>query len=169
LRLDAHRQTIHLPEGNWFSEGCRLAENGNVIEAIEAFRLALMTDPSDPATHFHLADCLYRSENPRGALERFYAAIEHDHDYLEAWTQIGCIHRELGQERLALDAFDIALDVHADYPDAHFHKAQTLDEMGQASEAKVHWVRYLSFDQRGPWADLARSRLAAVEIDESNP
>ena len=56
LRLDAHRETVRLPDGNWFSEGCRLAENGDVPDAIEAFRLALMTDPSDPSIHFHLAD-----------------------------------------------------------------------------------------------------------------
>ncbi len=163
LRFDAHRQTVQLPDGNWFTEGCRLADDGDVHDAIEAFRLALMTDASDPLIHFHLADCLYRTDNPHGALERYYTATELDHDYLEAWTQVGCIHRELGQLKLALDAFDIALDVHADYPDAHFHKAQTLHELGRRLEARHHWERYLTYDQRGPWADLARSRLSEPE------
>ena len=29
--------------------------------------------------------------------ERYYAAVEADHDYLEAWTQIGCLHAAQGE------------------------------------------------------------------------
>jgi hypothetical protein len=55
--------------------------------------------------------------------------------------------------------------VHPDYPDAHFQKAETLAELGRRGEALPHWRRYLSYDSRGPWADLARQRLA----DHSQP
>jgi lipoprotein NlpI len=85
--------------------------------------------------------------------------VELDHQYLEAWTQIGCVHSELGELPAALDAFNIALGVHPDYPDAHLHRAEALHQLGRTDEAVASWTAYLQFDSRGPWADMARQRL----------
>lgn len=145
---------------DWYVQGCRLYDEERLTDAAEAFRLCLMTEPQNPEAHFHLAEVLYRQDNVAGALERYYAAVENDREYIEAWTQIGCLHRELEEPESALDAFDIALGVHPDYPDAHFQKAETLAELGRREEAVPHWRRYLSYDSRGPWAELARQRLA---------
>ncbi|MBL8849412.1 MAG: tetratricopeptide repeat protein [Planctomycetaceae bacterium] len=145
---------------DWFVEGCRRYSDGEFAEAAVMLRLGLMTDPHNAEAHFHLAECLYRQDNVAGALERYYVAVEHDREYIEAWTQIGCLHRELGQLESALDAFDVALAAHPEYPDAHFQKAETLAELGHAAEAVPYWRRYLSYDNRGPWAELARQRLS---------
>jgi tetratricopeptide (TPR) repeat protein len=118
-----------------------------------------MQKPTQPETHFHLAECLYRLGHVRPALERYYCAVEHDHDYLEAWTQLGCLHAEFGEAEQALDAFRIALDVHSDFPDANFHVAELLSAMGRFEEARPHWETFLKHHPRGPWADLARQRL----------
>lgn len=144
---------------DWFAEGRRLAEEDHLADAVEAFRMSLMQDADAPEVHFHLADALYRIENLRGALERYHVAAELDHNYLEAWTQIGCLHLQLGEPDPALDAFHVALDIHPDCPEAHLHLAETLDQLVRPAEAEVHWRKYLAFDQRGPWADKARQRL----------
>ena len=144
---------------DWFREGCRLAEENEVDAAIEAFRLALIDDPLNPAHHFHLGDVLYRQGHPDAAIERFYMTVELDHNFLEAWTQLGCLLDETGQIRAAQEAFRVALDLHADYPDAHFHLAELLERTDRREEAAEHWRCYLKFDQRGPWAELARQRL----------
>jgi tetratricopeptide (TPR) repeat protein len=163
IQLARTDETFHGQD--WYVQGCRLYDEGRLPDAAEAFRLCLMTEPHNPEAHFHLAEVLYRQDNVAGALERYYAAVENDREYIEAWTQIGCLHRELDEPESALDAFDIALGVHPDYPDAHFQKAETLAELGRRGEALPHWRRYLSYDSRGPWADLARQRLA----DHSQP
>ncbi len=150
----------HWSARDWFVEGCRLYTDGEVERAMESFRLCLMSEPTNPEAHFHLAECLYRQHELRAALERYYVAAEEDHEYLEAWTQIGCLHRELGEPEAALDALDIALDVHPDYAEAHYHKAEVLHERGRGDEAAHHWKAYLEHDSRGPWADTARQRLA---------
>jgi len=147
----------------WFDRGCTCYDSGELTEAIEAFRSALMAGPPTAELHFHLAEALSRTDQPRGALERFYATVELDHDYLEAWTQIGSLHREVGEPDAALLAFDIALNVHPDYPDAVLQKAETLAELGRGDEAVALWKQYLTFDSRGPWADLARQRLETWE------
>lgn len=143
----------------FFQEACELAERGDLTAAIHALRLCLMQVPGDPEFNFHLADLLYRQGAPHGALERFYVAVECDRHYLEAWTQIGCLQLELGDLQAALDAFSIALELHPEYPDAHWHIASVYQALGQDDVARSHWQTYLTFDSRGPWAEGARQRL----------
>ena len=147
-------------DDQWFQEGCRLAESNEISSAIEALRLATIGDPQNPSYHFHLADALYRGGKPHAAIERYHVAVEHDHNFLEAWTQLGCVLSEVGDLANAKVAFQIALELHRDYPEAHFHLAGVLDQLGKADEAASHWQIYLEFDQRGPWAEIARERLA---------
>ncbi len=147
------------PPDHWFREGCRLSEEGHLAAAVEAYRLALIASPNEADYHFHLADTLYRQGNLRGAIERYFVAVEHDHEFLEAWTQLGCTLAESNDLDAARDAFRVALDLHPDFPDAHFHLAQLLERLGDALAARHHWQTYLTFDQRGPWAELARQRL----------
>ena len=148
---------------DWHREGLRLLETGETRDAIEALRLSLMERPDVPEVHFALGDALYRSGNAAAALERFHAAVEHDHQYVEAWVQLGCLHVEAGRLDQAEDAFRLALSVHADYPDAHWQLADVLQQSGRTGEAIPHWRRYLEFDTRGPWADAARQRLGIEE------
>ncbi|HID22313.1 MAG TPA: MerR family transcriptional regulator, partial [Planctomycetaceae bacterium] len=66
---------------DWYDQGCRLLDEGNPNEAIEAFRLCLMEQPASPEVHFQLAESLYRTGNKHGALERYYVAVEFDPEY----------------------------------------------------------------------------------------
>ncbi len=153
------KEALAQPPDHWFREGCRLSEEGHLAAAVEAFRLALIASPQEADYHFHLADTLYRQGNLRGAIERYFVTVEQDHEFLEAWTQLGCTLAESNDLEAARDAFRVALDLHPDFPDAHFHVAQLLERLGDSLAAQQHWRTYLSFDQRGPWAELARQRL----------
>jgi DNA-binding transcriptional MerR regulator len=150
--------------GDWFEEGRRLADEGSLAPAVEAFRMSLMGEHDAPEVQFHLADALYRQSNARAALERYHVATELDHNYLEAWTQIGCLLSELGQFEESIDAFSIAIDIHPDYPDAHLHIAESLHQTGRTAEATPHWQKYLEYDQSGPWAESARQRLEETRV-----
>lgn len=158
--LPEQRQTPSMRD--WLVDGCRLSDAGQVKEALEAFRLAAMSSPDCADVHFQIGECLYQLNRPEAAIERYYAAVEHDHDFLESWTQIGCIHRELDELDSARMAFLVALDIFPEYPDAHYHLAETLHEQGETAAAREHWERYLTHDSRGPWADLARQRLEGL-------
>lgn len=160
--LEARQKAMEVERRDWFVEGCRHIDAGDLAEAVEAFRMALMLEPQNPEVHFHLGDALYRLGRTHAALERYYTAVELDHDYLEAWTQIGCLHSQLNEHSSAVDALSVAIDIHDDYPDAHFHLAESLAALGRFAEAVPHWQSYLEHDRRGPWADLARQRLRGV-------
>ncbi len=148
---------------DWLIEGCRLYDADRLHEALEAFRRAALGSPQSADVHFQIGECLYRMGQTPAALERYYSAVEHDRDFLEAWTQIGCIHRELGDLPSARFAFENSLKLLPEYPDAHFHLAETLYELGDDALARVHWEEYLQHDSRGPWADIARQRLNGDE------
>lgn len=144
---------------DWFREGCRQMDEGELAGAIESFRMALIEDFSMPETHFHLAEALYRQGKVDAALERYHMVVELDHNYVEAWTQIGCLHAEMHEYDESLDAFNIALRIHADCPEAHWFKADALRELGRFDDAVKSWQDYLAYDQRGPWAEMAQQYL----------
>ena len=89
-------------------------------------------------------------------------AVELDEDYVEARSNLGCVLAELGQYELAVAAFEGALRSHGEYPDVHYHLARTLDELGRADEAEVHWRQFVQLSPNNPWSDEARERLAAA-------
>lgn len=163
VELDSDRH--HWTSDDWFQEGCRLLEANDVNGAVESMRLAVINDPVNPQYHFHLADALYRQGKSESAIERYHVAVELDHNFLEAWTQLACVLAESGDPSGAKAALKIALDRHPDYPEAHFHLASVLETLGESDEAAIHWHRYLEFDQRGPWAEIARERLLGA-LDE---
>jgi len=150
---------------DWLIEGCRLYDADRLQEALLAFRRAAIDSPRSADVHFQIGECLYRMGQSAGALERYYAAVEHDHDFIEAWTQIGCLHRDQNELRAAEAAFRKSLSLLPEYPDAHFHLAETLCELGDVEQARRHWGEYLQHDSRGPWADIARQRLEGNDLE----
>ncbi|MGB0738709.1 MAG: tetratricopeptide repeat protein [Planctomycetaceae bacterium] len=168
----------------WFNEGCRQAEDGELESAINSLRNSLsligihrqslhldlptseqipaaLPDPAD--INFHLADALYRSGRTEAAVERYHCAIESAPDFVEAWTQLGCLQAELGNHEIAEQSLAAALQIHPGNPDALLHFALLLDKTRRAEQAATYWKQYLRHDSRGPWAEHARERLGLAD------
>ena len=142
---------------------CRLAaeleEDGQLAAAAEMFRAALAAGGPDAEICFQLAELLYRLGDLSGARERYYMAVELDEDYVEARANLGCVLAETGQHDLAIAAFEGALRYHGDYADVHYHLARALDELGHREPAALADC----LCEIHPWAEQARSRLAAAQ------
>lgn len=173
----------------WFEEGCRLTEESEFDSAVNSFRnsLALVgtemasllrgqsssglpasafPDPAD--VNFHLADALYRRGDIDAAIERYHCAVESAPDFIEAWTQLGCLQTEIDDTGGAEVSFSTALSIHPANPDALLHYAELLDRLGhRESDALSLWRQYLQHDRRGPWSDFARDRIAVLEQHQS--
>ncbi|MEZ6059165.1 MAG: MerR family transcriptional regulator [Planctomycetaceae bacterium] len=188
LQLDDRAMSDWSAE-EWFQEGCRLSEEAAFDSAINAFRNCLSLLASDHAllrigepphvarvadvfpdpadVNFHLADALYRVGKTEAAIERYHCAIEFAPDFIEAWTQLGCLQGERRQWAAAEESLVTAISIHSANPDALLHYAQLLDQMQRPAEAVLQWEEYLKHDSRGPWADHARQRLeeAAATVE----
>jgi tetratricopeptide (TPR) repeat protein len=149
-----------LPEiDEMLSQASNLEDAGQIDDAIEIYRVALVANGPRADICFHLAELLYLQGDTSGARERYSMAIELDEDYVEARANLGCILAEIGQAELAVAAFEGALYSHGDYPDAHYHLARVLDDLGRFGEAESHWREFLELAPESPWAEEARIRL----------
>jgi tetratricopeptide (TPR) repeat protein len=148
---------------DWFEIGCAAADAGDLQTAETGLRRSLHGRADCSDAHARLADVLYRRNNVAGAIERYSMAVELDAHFLEAWTQLGCLHAEVGEHERAVKDFEAAIALHPNYADAHLHLAKSLDELNRPEEAEAHWSRYLELDSVGPWSELARQRL---KLDE---
>lgn len=131
--------------------------------AAELYRAALVAGGPKAEICFLLAEVLYRLGDVPAARERYYAAIELDEDLVEARNNLGCVLLECGEDELALAAFEGALSHHADYADAHYHLAETLDQLDRPEEAVSHWQTFLNLAPDSPWAERAKARVDSVE------
>ncbi len=138
-----------------------LEDAGRFSDAADLQRAAMAAAGPDAEGCFQLAELLYRQGDLNGARERYYMAIELDEEYVEARVNLGCVLAETGRRDLALAAFEGALRYHADYADAHYHLARTLDEMGHRLTGQQHWRRFLALAPDSPWAAEASERLKA--------
>ena len=102
----------------------------------------------------------------RASRERYYAAIELDENYVEARANLGCVLAELGERELAVAAFEGALTLHADYADAHFHLARTLDELKRGDEAAPALA---GISAPGPRKPLGRRRARTARQNAQRP
>ena len=134
-------------------------EAGELEVAIELYRSFLAAYGLRAEVCFQLAELLYRTNDYTAARERYYMAIELDENYVEARANLGCVLIDTGELDLAIAALLGALKYHPDYPDAHYHLARTLDELGRHEEAVDHWRAFLVLAPDSPWAQQARDRL----------
>ncbi len=137
----------------------QLEDEGQLEAAAEMYRAAMAANGPSAEICFLLAELLYQMYDLPAARERYYMAIELDEDYVEARANLGCVLAELGEQELAISAFQGALVYHDAYPDAHYHLGRILDEAGRVQEATEHWEAFLRLAPGSPWADEARERL----------
>ena len=82
-----------------------LEDSGQILEAIEMYRAALVAGGPSAEICFHLAELLYLTGDVSAARERYSMAVELDEDYVEARANLGCVLAETGEADLALAAF----------------------------------------------------------------
>lgn len=159
VRLEPAVRPIPADAEAAFVEGERRLAEDDAVGAIAAFRQCLRHGSREALVQFRLAEALYRTGQVEASRERYFAAVECDPEFLEGWTQLGCVLVETGDAEGACAAFGTALALHPDHAEAHFHLAEVHHGAGRTDAAATHWRRYLEFDQVGPWAQHVRDRL----------
>lgn len=145
----------------WFLEGCRLdSDEATRGRAEMAFRKAIELDRDLACAWTNLGALRLAERDNDEALECFTRAMECDPSQPEAPYNVGYLLLERRQlsEAIPLLARAVALD--ASFADAHFNLAAALDEVGARAQAMAHWEVYLELVPTGPFAAIARERMA---------
>jgi tetratricopeptide (TPR) repeat protein len=150
---------------NLFERGLTHEEVGDLAEAAQAYRQALLVGGPDDDTSFNLANVLFALGEKEMAAERFRQVVEMNPGFAEAWNNLGNVLADLNLRDEAHEAFQKALELDPSFADAHYNLADLLDQLGRLREAKIHWQSYLRLGPaQGPWTDYAQQRLAAIEL-----
>jgi hypothetical protein len=158
--------TVTLPASSsgaeaWIENAAKHEEREEWVEAVEAYRQALLLGARSGLLYFNLANTLAALGHKEQALERYYQAVECQSDFAEAWNNAGVVLTDLGRPAEAKVAFQCALQAESAYADAHYNLADLLDEQGETAEARKHWQAYLRHDQHTEWAEYAHRRLTS--------
>ncbi len=147
----------------WFDRAVAAEDEGDLDEAVRAYRHAIGEDGPTPEACFNLGNALYALERRAEAADAYAQATEVDPSHVEAWNNLGNVLVELERFDDSVRAYRRALAVEPHYADAHFNLAATLELAGDADGARRHYLEYLREDPRSPWADEVHDRLARLE------
>ncbi|MBN2715132.1 MAG: tetratricopeptide repeat protein [Deltaproteobacteria bacterium] len=150
----------------WYLAGCDLDECDETLDDAEhAYHQALLLDPSLATAYTNLGNLRYR----RGAMEDSRAlyekALEVDDAQPEAHYNLGFLDYEAGALHAAESHFARAVELDDTFADAYFNLAMTEYRLGKEQDACRLWQNYLTMAPRGDWADIARQRLAEMQLE----
>jgi tetratricopeptide (TPR) repeat protein len=144
-----------------FQQAVLLEREGRLEEAAGRYRQVLLAEGPDADVCFNLANVLHAMGEIQAAIERFHEAVTLDPRHADAWNNLGNLLAERNRLDEACHAYRQAVSIDPEYADAHYGLADSLEQVGRPDEARTHWRAYLEYESVGPWADYARSRLAA--------
>jgi tetratricopeptide (TPR) repeat protein len=117
LAIDANNAELH------FYKGKRLVEDQKLGEALNEFRKAVELDPDFAEARMELALRLLAGANYDEALQQLQALDKLTPRLVEVQLALGDAYRSKGQWEQAKAAFDKALRMRSDLPQAHYNLA----------------------------------------------
>lgn len=103
------------------------------------------------------------------AIEAYRAALEQDDSNIDALNEMGLVHIHIGEQPLAIVAFDLAISVSPEDPRAYGNKAEaylTSGDFDDALDAANEGLRNAG-DNAILWTKKARALESMIKIDEA--
>lgn len=145
----------------WFEKGCELdVDSRQWGEAAQAYEKAIELDPDYADAYCNLGAVRYNQGQRAAARRAFEACLSRSADHVEANFNLANVLEEAGDDEQALTLYRRALAADPLYPDLHINLALLYEKLGSMRPACRHWRRYLQIDPQGPWATVARQRIA---------
>lgn len=140
---------------------------GSYDSAISEYRQVLSADPSRPGIHYRIGRTLLarsrQSNAPddvAAAAKEFEQELELDPGNANAAYELGEIHRNAGEFDQAEKFFELALQYHPDFEQAHLGLAAVLMSLQKADRALPHLQKAVKLDAG---SEVAWYRLSQVE------
>jgi tetratricopeptide (TPR) repeat protein len=142
-----------------FHSAVRAEELGDKQRAIKLYEEILAIDPDYAAACINLGTVFFHLRQFGRAEELYRHATEADPQYVLAYFDLGNVLDELERLDESIAAYVKAVTLAPRYGDAHYNLALAYERTGEHRNALRHWQAYVRIDNRGPWADHARSQI----------
>jgi len=142
-----------------FLAAVRAEEAGEKQRAISLYEEILELDPEFAAAYINLGTINFHLRQYDRAEELYRRATQADPGYVLAYFDLGNVLDELQRLDESIAAYRQAVALVPRYADAHYNLALAYERKGQRRLSLRHWQAYVKLDNRGPWADHARSQI----------
>jgi tetratricopeptide (TPR) repeat protein len=142
-----------------FLAAVQAEEAGEKRKAIALYHEILKLDPDYAPASINLGTLHFHLREYASAEEYYRRATLADPDYVLAYFDLGNVLDELERLDESIAAYHKAVALAPGYADAHYNLALAYERKGQHRDALRHWQCYVKLDNRGPWADHARSQI----------
>ncbi len=141
---------------------------GRIVEAIDSLSEALKLHPNSPLLLTTLARLYFKNNETDKSIELLKHALRVDHHFREAYYRLGRCYEERGQNRLALDNFNKALEMGFRSPTLKYHIGIVYGRLKQLAPAHEYLGFYYA-DKDRPNFRLALYHLnKALKLYEGN-
>ena len=142
-----------------FLAAVQAEEAGEKHRAIALYHEILELDPDYAPASINLGTLHFHLRQFASAEEFYRRATVADPGYVLAYFDLGNVLDELERLDDAIAAYRHAVALAPRYADAHYNLALAYERKGQPRPALRHWQYYVRLDNRGPWAEHARSQI----------
>ena len=167
-----------------YALGLTYYEKGDNDAAIDAFRRALIEDPSLAEAHLYIGNSQVHQGRLTEAIKAYKAAVQANPQLIEAYNNLGSIYAESGQREEAMAAYRQALSLNDQFYDARTNLGLLYAEAGRLDEAITEYMKVIRADvgvaeahnnlsmvylQQGKFADAIVQSKKAISLRKDFP
>jgi tetratricopeptide (TPR) repeat protein len=143
-----------------YLQASQLDEDPDTMDDAEAlYRSAIRHDPWLAIVYTNLGNIRFRRGDEEQAESLYRAALEIEKTQPEAQYNLGYMLLHRGEPRGAITYFQGAIENDSLFADAYFNLAMAFEQVGDLTDARDCWRRYVELEPSGTWAEIARQHL----------
>jgi len=157
-----------LPAHEW--RGVICGEMGQFHDAIRSFDAAIMLDPMNADLYVRRARMEEKLGRDDDALRDLRFAYELSPRAKRTLMYLGDVYLKVGDSAKAIDYYDQAIALDAEYDDAHAHKAKALVSANRVDDALASIDRSITVSKYKPqrfWMQKASILEKAIRLDDA--
>lgn len=123
------------------SDGARLALQGRLQEAVEAFERSIALDPKNGNAYYSLGNVYSELGRWPDAIAAYRKAVSLNDKDVEAYNGLGIALSRRGVYAQAAAAFEEAIDIYPKWAEPHFHLSEVQKQLGDEKKARAAYAR----------------------------
>lgn len=143
----------------WMNTGKNYYDQGQTVQAIEAFQKAVKLQPTRVDARLNLANAFLLANQPEAALEQALKALEFDRNAAAAYYVAGCAYLRLGQAEEAVKMFLPARDLNREVAAVSYLLGRAYQQLGRTDDAMAAYREAIRLDPQHPVAHYALAQL----------